>query len=220
MKYPAVYSDLNGSEATFLDNDGERLCLVVRGVTFYGSDFDALVPEQNSNSIVLSAFTLNNFGELCSYHLEFQVMLPLLSDTGDTHGNFTFKLRLGDPAEHGGIQSYGLCIKLSYKENEFDAIHAPEFSTDFETQLLALNRQLPASLLPKCCFNCQYSDYSVFGQSFFGSMMCFRNIKNDYSRIRTKDEFMRIMDKFERRVQEIYLCSDFQKRIPGAGYRG
>ena len=220
MRYPAVYSDLKGSEATFLDNDGQQVSIVIRGITFSGPSFDALEPEPESNPIVLSEFMLNSFGELCACQIEFQISMPLISDAEGANGELTLIILLGAPSECGGNQSEGLWLKLSYKEAGYQAVHAPDYSADFEDQLLALNRQLPTSLLPKCCFNCQFSDYSVAGHGYFGSMMCFRNIKKEYSQVRTKEKFMKISDKFERWVQEIYLCSDFQKRVPGTGYRG
>lgn len=218
MRYPAVYSDSKGSEATFLDNDGEQLSIVIRGITFSGSSFDALEPDYNP--VRLSEFLLNNYGELCACRIEFQVILPLVSDAEGTNGKLNLIILLGAPSESGGNQSEGLWLELSYRESHYRVVHAPECSKDFEDQFLALNRQLPPSVLPKCCFNCQYSDYGVAGHGYFGSMMCFRNIKKEYSQVKTKEKFMEIMDKFDRWVQEIYLCSDFQRRVPGTGYRG
>jgi len=40
MIYPARYTDRFGTESTTITNDGEALTMVVRGVRFYGNDFD------------------------------------------------------------------------------------------------------------------------------------------------------------------------------------
>jgi len=72
----------------------------------------------------------------------------------------------------------------------------------------------------KACINCLYSDYSPLGHGLFGCMMCFRNLKAEYVKVTTKDELWPIHDRYDRLVQETYLCPDFERRIPGTGYRG
>jgi hypothetical protein len=51
-------------------------------------------------------------------------------------------------------------------------------------------------------------------------MMCFKNLKNEYLKVTSKDEFWSVHDRFDRLVQETYLCPEFSRRVPGTGYRG
>jgi hypothetical protein len=70
------------------------------------------------------------------------------------------------------------------------------------------------------CINCMYSDYSPYGHGLFGWMMCFRNIREEYRRVRGKADFWSVHDRYDRLVQETYLCPVFERRVPGTGYRG
>ena len=47
----------------------------------------------------------------------------------------------------------------------------------------------------------------------------FRRNKAGYGSIRTKHDLFAIIPTSER-VQEIYLCPEFERRTPGTGYRG
>ena len=64
-----------------------------------------------------------------------------------------------------------------------------------------------------------YSDYNVYGNGAFGDMICHRQAKEEYLRVRSKQDFMRLRGPTER-VQETYLCAQFVRRVPGTGYRG
>ena len=55
---------------------------------------------------------------------------------------------------------------------------------------------------------------------YLGDMMCFRNLKQEYLQVKSKQEFFHIHDHFERQVQETWLCDEFELRVPGTGYRG
>jgi hypothetical protein len=38
--------------------------------------------------------------------------------------------------------------------------------------------------------------------------------------VRTKKEFWSVSGRQDRFVQETYLCPEFERRVPGTGYRG
>ncbi len=90
----------------------------------------------------------------------------------------------------------------------------------FEYELLEIQAALPDDVFLIACINCAFSDYSVYGQGLFGTMLCFRNNKAAYLAVRDKDEYMAIMDDYAEIVQETYLCPEFERRTPGTGYRG
>lgn len=89
-----------------------------------------------------------------------------------------------------------------------------------EDKLLKIQKQLPDGLFIQACINCLYSDYSPYGNGVFGCMMCFRKLKQEYLQVKSKQEFFHIHDHFERQVQETWLCDEFERRVPGTGYRG
>lgn len=63
--YPARYQDVYGAEDTIIDNDGKRLRMLVRGVEFVGTDFDALDSTLDPADPRLTSFTLYA-GSLCT----------------------------------------------------------------------------------------------------------------------------------------------------------
>ncbi len=90
----------------------------------------------------------------------------------------------------------------------------------FEDELLEIQKQLPSGTCMRACINCLYSDYSPYGHGLFGSMMCFRNLKTEYLRVKSKSDFWGVHDRYEEMVQETYFCDEFEPRTPGTGYRG
>ena len=214
-QYNATYSDAHGSEMTTIDNDGETLSLSLRGVEFVGADFDALEPKGAAPE-QLRPFRLNQ-GCLCSCRIECRIPVPVYDQGSLRDGALMVALTLGDPTGNGGLDQEQLRIVLEYGGHR---IAGPGTSGWFEDELLAIQAQLPEGVFVKACINCQYSDYSPAGHGLFGSMMCFRNLKAEYLEIDTKQEFWSIHGRQERFVQETYLCPEFERRIPGTGYRG
>jgi len=90
----------------------------------------------------------------------------------------------------------------------------------FETERLDRQRPLPEAFCLRACIDCLYSDYSPYGQASLGSMLCFRNFKDEYLRVASKNEFWALHGRHERPVQETCLCGQFARRVPGTGYRG
>jgi hypothetical protein len=72
----------------------------------------------------------------------------------------------------------------------------------------------------KACINCAFSDYSPCGHGLFGGLACFRDNKQAYLSVQTKRDLFEIWSTMTEFVQETFLCSEFERRAPGAGYRG
>ena len=213
--YPAVYTDARGSEETVVVNDGVTLGMRLRGVDFAGRDFDRFEPSPHATPEQLRPFTLNA-GSLCSCRIVCDFPVPV-GGRVEIDGLLRVDLVLGDPAPNGAIDRGVLGLVLRFDGREFAS---PGTSGWFEDELLALQAQLPDGLFMRACINCLYSDYSPYGHGLFGWMMCFRNIKAEYLKVRTKDDFWAVHDRFDRLVQETYLCPEFERRVPGTGYRG
>ncbi len=214
-RYPATYSDAQGSETTTIDNDGETLGLSLRSVEFVGRDFDSLAPKEASSE-QLRRFALNQ-GCLCSCRIECQIPVPVHDHGRLVDGALSVELMLGDPAPNGGLDREQLRIVLEYGGERFAGRGTSGW---FEDELLEIQAQLPAGVFIKACINCLYSDYSPAGHGLFGCMMCFRNLKAEYLKVTTKRDFWSVHGRQDRLVQETYLCPEFERRIPGTGYRG
>jgi hypothetical protein len=202
-------------DATTIANDSETLRMLLRGVEFVGRDFDSFEPTEASPEQLLQ-FTLNQ-GCLCSCRIDCRIPV-LVHDRGKLiEGSLSVELVLGDPATSGGLDREQLRIVLEYNGQKFAG---PGTSGWFEDELLSIQTQLPEGVILKSCINCLYSDYSPYGHGLFGSMMCFRNLKAEYLKVTTKREFWSVHGQQDRFVQETYLCPEFERRIPGTGYRG
>ena len=213
--YPATYSDARGSDATTIANDSETLRLLLRGVEFVGRDFDSLEPTGAAPE-QLPQFALNQ-GCLCSCRFECRIPVPVHDRGKNLEGSLSVALVLGDPAPTGGLDREQLRIVLEYNGQQFAGSGTSGW---FEDELLSIQSQLPEGVFIKACINCQYSDYSPYGHGLFGSMTCFRNLKAEYLKVTTKKEFWSVHGRQDRFVQETYLCPEFERRIPGTGYRG
>lgn len=98
---------------------------------------------------------------------------------------------------------------------------ADKKSTDFETSLKQIYRACNDRYLLKCCFMCQYSDYSPYGNDDFGTMLCYKKHKDIYLTVNDKDEFFeKLYDLDFDTQQETNICKEFDERLKCEGYRG
>jgi Family of unknown function (DUF6304) len=214
--YPGVYRDRFGQESTLIMNDGKALTMIVRGVTFRGSDFDGFEPQATTDANQLSTFTMNR-GELCSCVIETEMMIPICVSDSLIDGKLTVRLGLGDPIPTGGIDRECLFIELRFGKSEFKS---NGLSGWFEDEMLDIQKQLPPNTYMKSCINCAFSDYHPVGHGLFGGLACFRDNKHGYRAVKNKSDLLAIWNTTTEFVQETYLCPEFERRAPGTGYRG
>lgn len=214
--YSAVYTDAHGTEQTIIENDGIQIRVVLRGVPFEGTDFDGLEPTIATDDPRLSRFSLHH-NELCACHIDCKIPLPIVERHCEGQGILSVHLELGSPTPRGGLDAETLHLRLEYQKY---CLASSGKSGWFEDELGEIQHQLPEDVYMKACITCLFSDYSPAGHGLFGCMMCFRNLKDEYVKVQSKDDFWRIHTRYERTVQEVFLCSEYQRRIPGTGYRG
>jgi hypothetical protein len=214
--YPARYTDGHGTLDTTVTTDGHTLHLALRGVDFAGTDLDALAPDPHAPSARLASFTLNH-QSLCACRLDLSV--PVLVGGGESTapGVLETRLDLGEPGPNGGLVHEYLAMRLVCGCGTYTRSGTSGW---FEDALTEIQAQLPPGLFLQACINCLFADYSPYGHGCLGSMMCFRNLKAEYLRVRTKDDLWAVHDRCDARVQETHLCPEFQRRVPGTGYRG
>ncbi|MCB8965437.1 MAG: hypothetical protein H6660_00945 [Ardenticatenaceae bacterium] len=213
MIYPAKYRDSFGEEITQIKNDGQELRILLRGVLFLGNDFDTLSPQIDLNSPELATFTLVD-GTPCNCEIECEMPMPMA--TGET-GTLFVHLTLGAPLPNGALDNELVRLRLQFGGLQFESAGKHGY---FEDELWDIEHQLPQENYMKCCLNCAFSDYFPAGSGLFGHMACFRDSKEAYRKVRGKGDLFQIWEKRTAYVQETFLCPDFEKRIPGTGYRG
>ncbi len=216
VTYPAKYHDRFGEEATTVENDGTTLRMVVRGVEFTGRMFDDWEPSTPLPNRQLTNFPLNR-GELCSYALDCEIPVAFVRTNQTTQATLHVHLELGEPRANGGVDREELKLKLVTADQLFESAGQHGF---FEDALKDLETKLPTGAYLKCCFACAFSDYSPAGQGLFGGLICFRFHKQEYQTFTGKPAYFRLIEKTHEIVQETYLCPEFERRVPGTGYRG
>jgi len=212
--YPTRYADRSGVEHTTLRNHGSRLSLYLRGVSFSGGDLHSLEADPQAAPESLASFT-RHWGSLCNCILEFVMPIPVVFVGRTVTCPLEVRLELGRPAPNNFLDRV-LTLALEADGRRFCS---KGDSGWFEDELLTLQASMPADAYLKACICCAHSDYSPYGHGLFGDMACFRNQKDVYARVKNKFDLFEILDEGQR-VQETYLCSDFERRRPNTGYRG
>jgi hypothetical protein len=214
--YDAVFRDARGQEATRIGNDGTELRMTVRGVDFIGSDFDSFAPVGDDLERAAELFVLSR-GELCACQLTWTMPLSVARDGVVSEASLGATLTLGDPAPHGGITSETLLLELQIASM---TLRSSGNTGWFEDELLDLVRQLGDRGAIQSCFTCAYSDYSPAGHGLFGSLACFRDVKQAYTAVDSKAALFELWNRMTEYVQETHLCGDYHPRPVGTGYRG
>jgi hypothetical protein len=214
--YPAKYSDRMGEELTTITNDGKILSIVLRGIEFRGDDFDALEPPNDADPSVLSSFCIHR-NELCSCVIDAEIPVPIVTPHTSTEGILSVHLELGEPAPNGGLDREGLSLRLAFGDRVFTSKGRSGY---FEDELGDLQKQMPEGTYLRACIICAFSDYSPLGHGLYGALACFRDNKQGYLSIQSKRDLFGVWGTMTEYVQETFLCSEFERRAPGTGYRG
>jgi hypothetical protein len=213
--YSATYRDNYSEENTAIHNDGQRLTMVVRGVSFVGDDFDFMAAT-DADSPQLATFTFAA-GFLCDFEMAWDMPLNVVAYNQATSGRLHVHLKLGPPLANGGVSFEALQLSFDFEGNSY---HSSGPYDLFEDALSEIRNLLPEGVYLQCCFNCAFSDYNPAGNGLFGDLICFRDNKQGYLQVQNKFDLFRIWPTRTGKVQETYLCPEFEKRLPGTGYRG
>jgi hypothetical protein len=195
-------------------NDSRELTMLLREVTFAGASFDTLEPIAGSDDRLLQNFTFQ-LRSLCACRIACKI--PILTTDGVGDAILGVDLTLGGPTANGGLDREDLFLTLDLDGQTY---RSSGKSGWFEDELLDLQKAMPRGNYFKACIGCGFSDYSPSGHGLFGSMACFRNSKEEYLRVKSKGDLFDLWDRNAGRVQETFLCHEFEKRQPGTGYRG
>lgn len=170
---------------------------------------------------------------------EFEVSIPIkvirVSDRADMEAHIALKYASGGKtAENmvvmcdGNEVSMEICTVTEFSLHIGEEIYYGKKTADFETALLGINSQLGEKYDMQCCFTCQFSEYSPYGNSEFGSMMCFGRHKDRYIELNEQKNLHRYLcdlgngdaAETEQGIQEVGLCGNYESRISYSGYRG
>lgn len=219
QSFPGSYEDNRGVESItwrFVPTQryGPRdrrfeIHTVVRGIAVWAFDFDGLAPddEDPSHQELLS---LSAAGELdrCVLSGDLPCIVQVAGERRLATVRFTLDLRLREPT------SAPRNLRL---EADIDGTTYQAVDDWFEGGMKRLEAEFPSHIRLLSCVTCLYSDYSPDGRGLI-SISCHREAKEQYLAVRSKLDYRAVPVTEE--VPETYHCSDYQRRIPGTGYRG
>ncbi|WP_306349731.1 DUF6304 family protein [Flavobacterium sp. '19STA2R22 D10 B1'] len=229
MHYSGIYKDDFGSVIISLENDFRNLSVEIDGVNFKGSEFTDLVllEQEKYTSEQIARFTFlstlmygtNIIQEtLCNCY--FKIIVPQNLIEHSTNLTFstdlTIECFIGNtrPKPQGGLDFEQIKVSLTINGKLFEGA-----GDVIEIALDVIHKQFEGQYNFKNCYGCMYGDYSIYGQSSFGTMRCYVNQKENYLKVKDKSEYEGLTSDFEM-VQEIYSCHHYESRKKGIGYRG
>jgi hypothetical protein len=191
---------------------GYELETVIRGVAFWGYAFDDLEPRDSEQATAAGLPLSSLSGDLADCVITGDLPCTVEVNGERSPSIITFTLDL-QSADRQSPSPKSLHLTLTVADQRLDV------NDDwFEDGVLQLDRAIQdarASLI--CCVTCLYSDYSPAGHGLAG-MRCHRDAKEQYLAVRSKRDYWSVPVTED--VLETYLCQEYQRRIPGTGYRG
>ncbi|MBR4224139.1 MAG: hypothetical protein IKR73_04960 [Oscillospiraceae bacterium] len=209
-------TDLQPADDTDLAKACERFCILKEGGFTIGKDDDP-VPYW---------YTLQRYAMVVDIPITVVRKRDKSEAPAMLHISFEYK-------EHDPERIQGLCYcddERVYQDDIY--VYAFDLSVDgkvysgetmtlcFESALMDISRKISADYYLKCCFTCQYSDYSPYGNDDFGIMQCFLRQKENYLKVNSKIAYFTYLTDDWDSKQETQLCDKFEPRIRCDGYRG
>ena len=225
MTYKGVLETSLGISELEIKNDFEYLKFELDEFKFVGTSFDdfELLNYENYSKSELKRFSFNKIRcgngfayELCDCKLTVSIPTQIKDvETGKVlKENLEMKVEIGKSIGNGMTEDVKVSLNLKILSNSYSAINY-----DFEDGANEIISQIKPKYKFNNCFGCNFSDYSPYGKAIFGTMLCFKNQKEEYIKVKSKDGFFKL-GKEDRIVQEIYQCSEFEPRGINVGYRG
>jgi hypothetical protein len=179
----------------------------IRGVHVWGADFDGLDAEETAEAGTRLA--LNQADELSNCVLSGDLPCTVSASGITRPSTIRFVLDLRPPLDPNLAN-----LTLA---GEIDGVTYAVSDASFEDGLLRLERSFPPDHHVVACLTCLYSDYSPGGHGLTG-MRCHRDAKTQYLAVRSKADYWDVPVTED--VPETYLCDEYERRVPGTGYRG
>ncbi len=224
-KYKGLFENDLGTSEIVIENNFEYLKFKLGTFIFEGTSFDdfELLNYENYLNSSSKQFSLNPIksGQKIVYELcdcIITVCIPTLIKNIETNEVFNvsleIKVKIGKSFGNGFTSDPQVVLSLTISDQTFSATNY-----DFEDAANEIKNQMKSKYKFNNCFGCNFSDYSPYGKSIFGSMLCFKNQKEKYSKVKDKSSFFSL-DKEDQIVQETYSCEEFEIRKNNIGYRG
>ena len=209
-KYPVLYIDKFGKEETEISSDGSSMGLTLRGIQFKGIDFEGLEGEVDENKFQYQ-FYEKGLAELTNFRIEVLFPIKINYKNKIISEKIKFTIEVGEGVEIEGLNSVVNTVELDTFFGNFKTNKKVEW---FEDAIIEIQNLLPKNTEIITCLSCKYSNYHPVGNGMFGSLYCFKKIKNKVKTFSNKHDLMNVWTKkainkneiFN--VQELFDCAD------------
>ncbi|MCQ2555118.1 MAG: DUF6304 family protein [Clostridia bacterium] len=236
--WKAHYIDkLHNEDIDIINDTGSEspLSFTIEGMTFSGmdlSDFELVSGEKYSEAkekfciLKMGPYRTQNgawnYYYLQRYTMKIDIPVHVIrkADKQDIEGILHIEFELVEPDnEKADFDEIILHDFTLYVEGKSYSCQDKNFW--FEDRLKEIGKMIEESYYLMCCFTCQFSDYSPYGNDDFGNMLCYRANKAEYLKVNNKEEYFRYVGDLDAyTVQETGLCSEYEIRNRSDGYRG
>jgi hypothetical protein len=201
--YPTTYIDNFGKEDSSFSSDGTSLEIHIRNQIFVGQNFDSLELQVRDTETNFN-FSFNEYNSLtdCSFQIEIPLKVRRNSEILSAILNIEITL---ENSKHPTTKIF----ELTVGNDSFDLQNGKESGMWFESQMIQLQKLLPQNTKINSCIFCAYSDYWVSGSDSFGTLLCFKDIKDKIVKVKYKSEYMDAAEKNGELTQETFWCEEF-----------
>lgn len=230
------------------DDKGEPLSFILDGVTFQGSSLgDFHLAKEVQYDQARKKFCILKWGgyykrfnittpysyDLQRYSLEVEIPIQVIRKRDDCEISGTLHIAF-QYVEHNRelLQSQIVCDGVRVYHDDaivwdfsllVDGVRyeSTQKTLEFESALGDICIQMKSDYYLKCCFTCQYSEYSPYGRDDYGAMLCYCGHKKACLKVHNEDDYFYYLEgKDCNRRQETYLCEGYEERNKSCGYRG
>ncbi len=211
-KYPIRYIDKFGIEETEIISDGSTMHLILRGIEFKGSNFEALEGNVDKSKFQYEMYQ-DGSGDLTNFRLEITFPVKIYHENKIVTEKIKFNIEVGEDLEIKGLESIVNSVELDSSFGIFKSNKKVEW---FEDAIIEIQNMLPDKVQIKTCLSCKYSNYHPIGNGMYGSLYCFNKIKSKLSAINDKFDLMdlwtneAVENKEIFNVQETFDCPNHQ----------
>lgn len=215
---------------TVIHNDFSQLTMMIDDVKFEGYSFTDLeiintnkISQEKIKLFQLLEFDKRKYLSNCAFEFKIpQILINLATQQKITYDLQIF-YELGNVQTNNGLDKEQLTITIKLPNLPKITSQDSYFEDVFNDLIKQINQLSDNNYQFQNCFGCQFSDYSIYGNDSFGTLMCFIANKDKYILVKNKTDYELFMQEIDNAcdiVQEIYCCPHFQPRQKGSGYRG
>jgi hypothetical protein len=201
--YPTTYNDNFGKEDSSFSSDGTSLKINIRNQTFVGQNFDSLELEVTGTETNFN-FCLNEYNSLTDCCFQIKIPIKVRQNTEILSAGLNIEIAL-ENSKHPTTKVFELAVG----KDSFDLQNGKENAMWFESQMIQLQKLLPQNTKINSCIFCAFSNYGVSGSDSFGTLHCFKGIKNEIVKVKNKSEYMDAAEKNGGLTQETFWCDEY-----------